>query len=116
MIVSNSGNVEYRRAVYDQDRKGIHIPAAQLDGSGFEVGDAFSVKKGQREMFSLTIVKDDSGDILFDKSGIFIERTRRVDIFLGGIFDEYTVYLHGGSNPMEIRLKPIDPLVERLGY
>jgi len=111
-----SENAEYRLAVYDQDRKGILIPAAQLDRSGLEIGDSFSVKKGQREMFSLTIVQDDGGDIVFDKSGIFIERTRRVDIFLGGIFDEYKVYLHGDKNPVEIKLKPIDPLVERLGY
>ena len=109
-------NAEYRFAVYDQERKGILIPAAQLDGSGLEIGDSFSVKKGQREMFSLTIVKDDRGNIVFDKGGILIERTRRVDIFLGGIFDEYKVYVHQDKKPLELKLKPMDPLVERLGY
>ena len=92
-------------AIYDPERKGIFIHRNQLDGSGFKVGDKFSVKRGQRELFAITIVKNATGDIIFDKAGIFIERTRRVDIFLGGIFDEYIVYFET-ETPDTLKIKP----------
>ena len=76
-------------AFYDPDRKGILIHKDQLEDTPFEVGDRFSVRKGKRELFAMTIIKDDNGDIFFDKPGIFIERTRKIDVLLGGIFDEY---------------------------
>jgi hypothetical protein len=97
-------------AIYDQDRKGIFIHKDQLEGSDFKVGDKFSVKKGQKELFALTIIKDDSGDIVFDKSGVFIERTRRVDIFLGGIFDEYVIFFES-ETPDTLKIKPLEMLL-----
>ena len=98
-------------AIYDQDRKGIFIHIDQLEDSGFKVGDKFSVKKGQKELFALTIIKDDNGDIVFDKAGLFIERTRRVDIFLGGIFDEYVIYVES-EVPDTIKIKPLEMVLK----
>lgn len=99
-------------AIYDPDRKGIFIHKDQLEGSGFKAGDKFSVKKGQRELFALTIIKDDDGDIVFDKTGIFLKRTRRVDIFLGGIFDEYVIYFEP-KKPDTIKIKPLEMALKR---
>jgi hypothetical protein len=94
-------------AVHDPDRRGIFIHKDQLTDSPFTVGDRFSVKKGQKELFALTIIRDDDGDIIFDKAGIFVERTRRVDIFLGGIFDEYVIYFEP-DKPDVIKIKPLE--------
>jgi hypothetical protein len=41
----------------------------------------------------MTLIRDDTGEIFYDKKGIFIERTRKIDILLGGIFDEYVIYI-----------------------
>ncbi len=94
-------------ACYDPDRKGIFIHKDQLKESPFEIGDRFSVRKGKRELFAMTIVKDDSGEIFYDKKGIFIERTRRIDILLGGIFDEYVVYIEPDI-PGTIKIKALE--------
>ena len=94
-------------AFYDPDRKGILIHRDQLADSPFEVGDRFSVRKGKRELFAVTIVRDGDGDIVFDKRGIFIERTRKIDILLGGIFDEYVVYIEPDI-PGTIKLKALE--------
>jgi hypothetical protein len=80
-------------AFYDPERKGIFIHNDQLKESPFEIGDRFSVRKGKRELFAMTLIKDDTGEIFYDKNGIFIERTRKIDILLGGIFDEYVIYI-----------------------
>ena len=80
-------------AFYDPDRKGILIHKDQLVDSPFKVGDRFSVRKGKRELFAMTLISDENGDIFFDRRGIFIERTRQIDILLGGIFDEYVFYI-----------------------
>jgi len=80
-------------AFYDSDRKGILIHRDQLAETPFAVGDRFSVRPGKRELFAMTIAKDGNGDIIFDKRGIFIERTRKIDVLLGGIFDEYVFYI-----------------------
>jgi hypothetical protein len=80
-------------AFYDPDRKGILIHKDQLVDTPFSVGDRFSVRKGKRELFAMTLIKDGNGDIIFDKRGIFIERTRKIDVLLGGIFDEYVFYI-----------------------
>jgi hypothetical protein len=98
-------------AIYDPDRKGIFIHKDQLEDSNFEVGDKFAVKKGQKELFALTVIKDSNGDIIYDRSGIFIERTRRVDIFLGGIFDEYVIYLKA-DQPNTIKIKPLEMVLK----
>jgi hypothetical protein len=98
-------------ANYDSDRKGIFIHQNQLNDSGFKVGDRFSVKVGKQDLFAISIVKDDKGDIVYDKNGIFIERTRRIDILLGGIFDEYVLYIE--SDPQgSIKLRPLEAVVK----
>jgi len=98
-------------ANYDPDRKGIFIHKNQIDDSGFKVGDRFSVKAGKQDLFAISIVKDDKGDIVYDKNGIFIKRTRRIDILLGGIFDEYVVYTE--SDPQRsIKLRPLEAVIK----
>jgi hypothetical protein len=94
-------------AFYDPDRKGILIHKDQLDGSPFKIGDRFAVRKGKRELFAMTLVNDENGDIFFDKRGIFIERTRKIDILLGGIFDEYVVYIEPDI-PRTIKIKALE--------
>ena len=94
-------------AFYDPDRKGILVHKDQLEDSPFEIGDRFSLRKGKRELFAITIIKDEDGDIIYDRRGIFIERTRKIDILLGGIFDEYVIYIEP-EIPLTIRLKALD--------
>lgn len=94
-------------AFYDPDRKGIFIHIDELRQSPFEIGDRFAVRKGKRELFAVTLIKDDRGEIFFDKKGIFIERTRKIDILLGGIFDEYVVYIEP-EIPGTLKLKALD--------
>jgi hypothetical protein len=98
-------------ANYDSDRKGIFIHQNQLIDSGFKKGDRFSVKVGKQDLFAISIVKNDKGDIVFDKNGIFIERTRRIDILLGGIYKEYVLYFE--SDPREsIKLRPLEAVIK----
>ena len=94
-------------AFYDPERKGMFIHIDQLAGSPFQVGDRFSLRKGKRELFAMTLIKDDQGDIFFDKKGIFIERSRKIDILLGGIFDEYVFYIEP-EIPATIKIKPLE--------
>jgi hypothetical protein len=98
-------------AFYDPDRKGILIHRDQLTDTPFEVGDRFSVRKGKRELFAVTIIQDDDGDIVFDRRGIFVERTRTIDILLGGIFDEYVFYIEP-EIPGTIKLKALEIVQE----
>ena len=98
-------------ANYDPDRKGIFIHKNELNDSNFKVGDRFSVKVGKQDLFAITIIRDDKGDIVYDKNGIFIERTRRIDILLGGIFDEYVLYIE--SDPQgSIKLRPREAVIK----
>jgi hypothetical protein len=76
--MTKEGNETIRSAIHDPDRRGILIPAGQLEGSGLSVGDRFTLKKGQRDLFTVALVKHAAGEIFFDRSGIFIERTRRI--------------------------------------
>jgi hypothetical protein len=94
-------------AFYDPDRKGMFIHKDQLKDSPFKVGDRFSLRKGKRELFAVTIIKDPEGDIIFDKNGLFIERSRRIDILLGGIFDEYVFYIEPELTGT-IKIKPLE--------
>jgi len=94
-------------AVYDKERKGIFIHKNQLDDNAFQVGDRFSIKQNTPELFSIALVKNDKGDIIFDKNGIFIPRNRRVDILLGGIFDEYLIETNLKKRP-KIILRPLE--------
>lgn len=98
-------------ANYDPDRKGIFIHKNQLIESSFKVGDRFSVKVGKQNLFALTILKDDQGEIVFDKNGIFIERTRRIDILLGGIFEEYVLYIESDARG-SIKLRPLEAVLK----
>ncbi len=96
-----------RLALNDPQRRGIIIPASQLADTDFTVGDRFKVKMGQKDLFAVMIVKDARGDILYDRTGIFIERTRRVDMFLGGVFDTFSVEVRN-ENPPALRIRPLD--------
>lgn len=107
MLTSTKG-AKIRIAIYDRERRGILIPAGQLEGLGLSPGDRFRLKKGLRELFSVAIVRDAQGDIFFDRSGIFIERTRRVDLLLGGIFDTYEVAFVDSDPPM-LLVRTTDP-------
>jgi hypothetical protein len=98
-------------AFYDPERKGMFIHIDQLEGSPFKVGDRFSLRRGRRELFAITIIKDDQGDIFFDKMGIFIKRSRKIDVFLGGIFDEYVFYIEPEFSGT-IKIKPLDIVKE----
>lgn len=106
--MSKKYDATIRIAMHDRDRRGILIPASQLEDSGLSVGDRFALKKGQRDLFAVAIVKHEKGDILFDRSGIFIDRTRRVDILLGGIFDTYQVEIVDTQPPI-LLVKTMDP-------
>ena len=97
-------------ANYDPDRKGIFIHKNELNDSSFKVGDRFSVKVGKQDLFAITIIRDDKCDIVYDKNGIFIERTRRIDILLGGIFDEYVLYIESGRRG-SIKLRPLEAVM-----
>ena len=94
-------------AFYDPERKGMFIHLDQLADSPFSVGDRFSLRQGKRELFAITIIKDSQGDIFFDKNGIFIKRTRKIDILLGGIFDKYVFYIEP-EIPATIKIKPLE--------
>ena len=94
-------------ALYDPERKGIFIHADQLTDTPFKIGDRFSVRKGRRELFAMTIIKDDQGPIFFDQKGIFIERSRKIDILVGGIFDEYVFYIEPAI-PETIKIRPLE--------
>ena len=98
-------------ALLDRDRKGIFIHKDQLRGSSFEVGDRFSIKIGSVALYTLTIVKDEAGEIMFDKNGIFIKRTRRIDMLLGGIFDEYIIDIET-QKPDTIEIKPLQIVLD----
>ncbi|MFZ7125266.1 MAG: hypothetical protein ACOWWM_03815 [Desulfobacterales bacterium] len=94
-----------RRALHDPQRKAILIPAEALSDTRFQPGDRFSIHRGRQEFFALKIVLDPRGAILFDRQGILIERTRRVDMLMGGIFDEFIVELPETSEDC-LRIRP----------
>ncbi len=115
-MVSKTNGPE-RLALDDPRRRGILIPASQLADTGLALGDRFKVKMGQKELFAVLIVKDAQGDIIYDRAGIFIERTRRVDMFLGGVFDTFRVEFRPGDppalciRPLDINIKGIDTII-----
>lgn len=98
-------------ANYDSDRKGIFIHKNELADSSFKSGDRFSVKVGKQDLFAVTIVKDGKGKIVYDKNGIFIKRTRRIDILLGGIYDDYLLYIET-DGPGTIKLRPLEAVIQ----
>lgn len=100
-----------RIANYDPERKGIFIHQNQLADSHFRVGDRFLLRKGKHQIFSVTIIRDDNGDIFFDKNGIFIQRSRRIDILMGGLFEQFVFYLEP-EIPLTIKLRPLEIALE----
>ena len=104
----NPADENLRTAVNDRERGGILIPAGELVDTDLAIGDRFRIKMGHPGLFMVTLVKDPKGDIFFDRSGIFIARTRRVDSLLGGIFDQYGVELVVDEPPL-LRIKTLDP-------
>ena len=110
-MTSGSGISPKQIAFYDPERKGMFIHADQLADSPFKAGDRFSLRTGKRELFAMTIIRDDQGDIFFDKNGIFIERTRKIDILLGGIFEEYVFYIEPAI-PGTIKIKPLEIVID----
>jgi len=110
-MTSSKDIIDNPIANYDPDRKGIFIHKNQLNQSDFKVGDRFSVKVGKQDLFAISIIRDDKGDIVYDKNGIFIERTRRIDILLGGIFDEYVLYIESDKQG-SIKLRPREAVIK----
>ena len=106
--MTGPGKDTIRMAIHDPERRGILIPTSQLEDLDLSVGDRFTLKKGQRELFAITIVKYASGEIFFDRNGIFIERTRRVDILMGGIFSDFRVDIKE-TDPLTLVIKTTDP-------
>jgi hypothetical protein len=103
---------DFRRiAFYEKERKGIFIHADLLKDSPFQLGDRFSIRPKPTQLFSVTIGKDDTGDIIYDRHGIFISRTRRVDILMGGIFEKYIVYIEQ-DEPLSIKLRPLKVVLD----
>jgi hypothetical protein len=100
-----------RIAFHEKQRKGIFIHADLLKDSPFRPGDRFSIRPTPTQLFSMTIGKDDAGDIIYDRYGIFISRTRRVDILMGGIFEKYIVYIEA-DEPSTIQLRPLDIVLD----
>ena len=91
--------------LFDHDRNGIFIHRDRLSETPFSIGDRFSIHKGKRELFSLKIIMNDQGDILLDKNGIFIHRSKRVDILLGGIYDEF-ILEYSSAVPNAFLIRP----------
>ena len=110
-MVSENDVAGLPMANYDSDRKGIFIHKNELADSSFKPGDRFSVKVGKQDLFAVTIVKDGKGKIVYDKNGIFIKRTRRIDILLGGIYDDYVLYIET-DGPGTIKLRPLEAVIQ----
>ena len=106
-MVSKDELMDKEIAIYDPNRKGIFIHKDQLAHGQFKSGDRFSLRSGKQQLFSITIVKDDKGNIIFDQNGIFIQRTRKIDILLGGIFEEYVVTIEP-ETPDTIKIRPLE--------
>jgi len=99
-------------AFYEKERKGIYIHASLLKDSPFAPGDRFSVRTGKTHLFAVTIKRDDTGDIFYDRHGIFIQRTRLVDMLMGGIFDKYVVTM-AQDPPGTITLRPLEIVMDK---
>jgi hypothetical protein len=100
-----------RIALYDRERKGIFIHADLLRGTLFRPGDRFVARPAGRELFAVAIARDEDGDIFYGNQGIFVARTRRIDILMGGIFDKYVVFV-SAANPDVIKLRPLDIVLD----
>jgi hypothetical protein len=100
-------------AMHDPDRRGILVPANQLAQTPFKEGDRFSIRKGQREFFCVIIQKDPRGDIPYEKYGIFIRRTKRVDAYMGGLFERFRV-TPVKDHPDRLKISPLENEMEHM--
>jgi hypothetical protein len=100
-----------RIAFYEKERKGIYIHASLLTDSPFRPGDRFAVRPRPTQLFSVTLIRDNNGDIFYDRHGIFIARTRRIDMAMGGIFDKYVVTIEQ-DEPGTLKLRPLDVVLD----
>ena len=100
-------------ALYDPDRRGILIPENQLKQTPFKIGDRFTIRKGQREFFCIIIQKDPEGDIPFEKYGIFIRRTKRVDAYMGGLFERFRA-APVPEHPDRLKISPLENEMENM--
>ena len=71
------------------------------------VGDRYTVRAGRQEFFTLTLARDPHGEFIVDRQGLLIRRTRRVDLYLGGIFDEFVFELPE-DQPDILKVRPLD--------
>jgi hypothetical protein len=99
--------------VYDTHRRGIFIHADQLSPGPYRPGDRFAVRKGKQEPFTIKIVKNSQGPFIFDRNGLFIARTRRIDILLGGIFDAYAIFFDSKHDDLMI-IRSLERLGQRI--
>jgi hypothetical protein len=99
-------------ALYDKERRGILIHPDLLKGGPFSLGDRFTIYPRPAELFSLTLIRDDHGEFFFDRFGIFIARSRRIDMLLGGIFERYALFLEP-QTPGTLKLRPLEMVQDR---
>jgi hypothetical protein len=99
-------------AFYEKERQGIYIHRKLLKNCLFQPGDRFSVRPKPTQLFSVTLIKDDDGDIFYDQQGIFIARTRYIDMLMGGIFDKYVIYFEQ-DEPNSIKLRPLQIVLDK---
>ncbi|RPJ76185.1 MAG: hypothetical protein EHM15_02405 [Desulfobacteraceae bacterium] len=102
----------YLIAFHDRERKGIFIHAALLRQSPFTPGDRFAVRTFKTRIFTVTLERDEEGEIVYDRHGIFLPRSRRVDMLMGGIFDKHVVTIEPGP-PGAITLRPLEIVLDK---
>ncbi|MCU0559428.1 MAG: hypothetical protein MUD16_04465 [Desulfobacterales bacterium] len=101
-----------RIALHDRERRGIYIHAALLAESPFRPGDRFSLQTRSTRLFAVTLIRDAAGDVVYDRHGIFLPRSRRVDMLLGGIFEKHLVTIDPGP-PGAITLRPLEIVLDK---
>lgn len=99
-------------AFHDRERRGIYIHAALLAGSPFSPGDRFSVQTRKTRLFTVTLRLDEAGEIVYDRHGIFLPRSRLVDMLMGGIFEKHVVTIDAGP-PGAITLRPLEIVLDK---
>ncbi len=101
-----------RIAFHDRERKGIFIHAALLAQTPFTRGDRFSLQTFKTKLFTVTIQRDEHGEILYDRHGIFLPRSRLVDMRMGGIFEKHVVTIDADP-PGAITLRPLEIMLDK---
>lgn len=101
-----------RIAFHDRERRGIYIHAALLKESPFRPGDRFAVQTRKTRLFTVTLRLDETGEIVYDRHGIFLPRSRLVDMLMGGIFEKHVVTIDAGP-PGAITLRPLEIVLDK---